>query len=326
MLGLAVIVDRGRRRGRDPAHRRHRGRRPTSSTCCSSACRWRSPPCPRGCRRSCRSCSRSACSAWPASTRSSRSCRRSRRWGRRRWSARTRPGTLTRNEMTIEKVVTASGEVDVTGSGYRPEGELRVDGRPLDDPVAARRGPRRARRRQPGQRRRAARGRRRVDDPGRSRPRPRSSSPRRRSRARPRRGEARFERVGEVPFTSERKLMSTLAGRRRARGRHRRRHQGRARRAARALHRRARRRRGAPAHRRPPRARCSPRSTGSPTSRCARWPSPTGRCPTASRPPRGRVDRARARLPRHGRHHRPAAPGGARGHRRGARPRACGSS
>ena len=35
-------------------------------------------------------------------------------------------GTLTRNEMTIEKVVTGSGEVDVTGSGYRPEGELRV--------------------------------------------------------------------------------------------------------------------------------------------------------------------------------------------------------
>ena len=31
--------------------------------------------------------------------------------------------------------MTGSGEVDVTGSGYRPEGELRVDGRPLDDPV-----------------------------------------------------------------------------------------------------------------------------------------------------------------------------------------------
>jgi len=42
-------------------------------------------------------------------------------------------GTLTRNEMTIVKVVTASGEVDVTGSGYRPDGELQVDGRPLDD-------------------------------------------------------------------------------------------------------------------------------------------------------------------------------------------------
>jgi P-type Ca2+ transporter type 2C len=44
-------------------------------------------------------------------------------------------GTLTKNEMTIEKVVTPSVEAEVTGSGYRPEGELRVDGRPLDDPV-----------------------------------------------------------------------------------------------------------------------------------------------------------------------------------------------
>jgi potassium/sodium efflux P-type ATPase len=44
-------------------------------------------------------------------------------------------GTLTRNEMTIVKVTTPSGEVDVTGSGYRPEGELRVDGQLADDPV-----------------------------------------------------------------------------------------------------------------------------------------------------------------------------------------------
>jgi calcium-translocating P-type ATPase len=44
-------------------------------------------------------------------------------------------GTLTKNEMTIEKVVTASGEVEVTGTGYRPEGELRVDGAALTDPV-----------------------------------------------------------------------------------------------------------------------------------------------------------------------------------------------
>jgi len=44
-------------------------------------------------------------------------------------------GTLTRNEMTIVKVLTPSGEVEVTGSGYRPDGELQLDGRPLDDPV-----------------------------------------------------------------------------------------------------------------------------------------------------------------------------------------------
>jgi len=42
-------------------------------------------------------------------------------------------GTLTRNEMTIVKVVTASGEVEITGSGYHPDGELQVDGRLLDD-------------------------------------------------------------------------------------------------------------------------------------------------------------------------------------------------
>ena len=52
----------------------------------------------------------------------------------------------------------------------------------------------------------------------------------------------RFERLGEVPFTSERKLMSTLQPTRGARNRAR--HQGCARRAARALHARACRRRG----------------------------------------------------------------------------------
>jgi magnesium-transporting ATPase (P-type) len=68
-------------------------------------------------------------------------------------------GTLTRNEMTIEKVVTPSGDVDVTGSGYRPEGELRRNGN--------RRGPRAPRRRLSRERRRPAGGGREVDDPGR---------------------------------------------------------------------------------------------------------------------------------------------------------------
>src|SRR5581483_7256183 len=44
-------------------------------------------------------------------------------------------GTLTKSEMTIQKVVTGSGEVDVTGTGYRPEGELLHEGRPLGDGV-----------------------------------------------------------------------------------------------------------------------------------------------------------------------------------------------
>jgi potassium/sodium efflux P-type ATPase len=44
-------------------------------------------------------------------------------------------GTLTKNEMTIERVVTASGEVEITGSGYAPVGEVVVAGEPVADPV-----------------------------------------------------------------------------------------------------------------------------------------------------------------------------------------------
>ncbi len=33
-------------------------------------------------------------------------------------------GTLTKNEMTVERVVTASGEVAITGTGYAPEGDM----------------------------------------------------------------------------------------------------------------------------------------------------------------------------------------------------------
>ncbi|MGH9116520.1 MAG: cation-translocating P-type ATPase [Acidimicrobiales bacterium] len=42
-------------------------------------------------------------------------------------------GTLTKNEMTIERIVTHSGEVEVTGIGYRPEGDVLAGGRPLTD-------------------------------------------------------------------------------------------------------------------------------------------------------------------------------------------------
>ncbi|MCY7290070.1 MAG: cation-transporting P-type ATPase, partial [Cryobacterium sp.] len=44
-------------------------------------------------------------------------------------------GTLTRNEMTIQQVLTASGRVDVTGVGYRPEGDILQEGGPLTDPA-----------------------------------------------------------------------------------------------------------------------------------------------------------------------------------------------
>ncbi|MDQ2689943.1 MAG: cation-translocating P-type ATPase [Chloroflexota bacterium] len=41
-------------------------------------------------------------------------------------------GTLTRNEMTIQRIVTRSGEVAITGTGYAPDGEFRVDGGALE--------------------------------------------------------------------------------------------------------------------------------------------------------------------------------------------------
>jgi magnesium-transporting ATPase (P-type) len=42
-------------------------------------------------------------------------------------------GTLTRSQMTIVKVAAPSGEVDVTGSGYHPEGRFEVEGHPLGE-------------------------------------------------------------------------------------------------------------------------------------------------------------------------------------------------
>jgi Ca2+-transporting ATPase len=47
--------------------------------------------------------------------------------------ASDKTGTLTKNEMTVRTVVTASGRVDVTGTGYAPQGELWQGGRALAD-------------------------------------------------------------------------------------------------------------------------------------------------------------------------------------------------
>ncbi|KAB8291974.1 cation-translocating P-type ATPase [Bifidobacterium avesanii] len=47
-------------------------------------------------------------------------------------------GTLTRNEMTVERIVTPSGEVQVTGTGYAPKGQMvGLDGNdlPADSPL-----------------------------------------------------------------------------------------------------------------------------------------------------------------------------------------------
>jgi magnesium-transporting ATPase (P-type) len=118
-------------------------------------------------------------------------------------------GTLTENEMTIEVVVTPSGAADLTGTGYQPSGELLVDGRPLEDPVhlaevhAVLTG---------GSLANDAVLQRGDDGEWTVQGDPTEAAflvaEAKVGIAEARR--ARFERVGEVPFTSERKLMSTV--------------------------------------------------------------------------------------------------------------------
>jgi Ca2+-transporting ATPase len=118
-------------------------------------------------------------------------------------------GTLTRNEMTVRVVVTASGTVDLTGTGYDPAGEVLQGGRPIADPALreevertlaagalasnatlAREGGRWAVLGDPTEGALVVAARK-VAQAGRAPL------------------EERFPRRGEVPFTSERKLMST---------------------------------------------------------------------------------------------------------------------
>jgi P-type E1-E2 ATPase len=52
--------------------------------------------------------------------------------------ATDKTGTLTKNEMTIQRVITHSGEVTIEGTGYRPEGAITAEERvvgegPLND-------------------------------------------------------------------------------------------------------------------------------------------------------------------------------------------------
>src|SRR5690606_808128 len=42
--------------------------------------------------------------------------------------ASDKTGTLTRNEMTVRSVITASGRVNFEGTGYSPEGAIAVEG------------------------------------------------------------------------------------------------------------------------------------------------------------------------------------------------------
>jgi magnesium-transporting ATPase (P-type) len=117
-------------------------------------------------------------------------------------------GTLTRNEMTILRIVTHSGEVTVSGTGYRPEGDVTTDGEPLES------GPLRSEVRAVlGGGSLASDARLREED-GRwivhGDPTEAAFLVAERKLGTADKRSARFHRRAEIPFSSERKLMSTL--------------------------------------------------------------------------------------------------------------------
>lgn len=123
--------------------------------------------------------------------------------------ASDKTGTLTKNEMTVRVVVTASGRVQLSGSGYAPEGEVSRDGGgPIDGTLrielerslaVADRASNAILQEQDGHWKV-------LGDPTEGAL----------CVAAAKAGlehellEARFQRVGEIPFSSERKLMSTI--------------------------------------------------------------------------------------------------------------------
>jgi len=117
-------------------------------------------------------------------------------------------GTLTRNQMTIVRVITRSGAVDVTGTGYAPEGELVAGGRALGD------GPLRDETRIVLSGGSLANDASLREENGRwlmlGDPTEAAFLVAERKAGFDEERNIRFHRVAEVPFTSERKLMSTL--------------------------------------------------------------------------------------------------------------------
>ncbi len=117
-------------------------------------------------------------------------------------------GTLTRNEMTVCRVVTRSGEVEITGSGIRPDGEL------LDNGHAIAPGPLSEEARivlSGGSLANAASIREeRGDWVVHGDPTEVAFLVAEHKAGFDRERDGRFERVGEVPFTSERMLMTTM--------------------------------------------------------------------------------------------------------------------
>ncbi len=117
-------------------------------------------------------------------------------------------GTLTNNEMTIQRIATRSGVVEVSGAGVRPDGEVTLDGAPLPagplrDEVAVVLGG--------GS---LANDATLTEENGiwtvQGDPTEAAFLVAERKLGTSERRAARFTRVGEVPFTSERKLMSTI--------------------------------------------------------------------------------------------------------------------
>ncbi|MGZ8606806.1 MAG: cation-translocating P-type ATPase [Actinomycetota bacterium] len=117
-------------------------------------------------------------------------------------------GTLTKSEMTIQRIVTASGQVTVTGIGYRPEGEVVLGDEPL------REGPVRDEVRAVLWGGSLANDAVLREDDGswtiQGDPTDAAFLVAERKLGVTDRRAARFTRVGHVPFTSERKLMSTI--------------------------------------------------------------------------------------------------------------------
>ena len=118
-------------------------------------------------------------------------------------------GTLTRSEMTIERVMTASGSSRITGTGYAPDGQVEHEGAALtsgpvhQEHIAVLSGGSLAGN---AELRQTAGGEWRIEgDPTEA-----AFLVAERKFGMTERRKRRFERVGEIPFTSERKMMSTI--------------------------------------------------------------------------------------------------------------------
>ena len=124
--------------------------------------------------------------------------------------ASDKTGTLTRSEMTIERVMTASGNTRLTGVGYAPDGRIEHEGQLLEagpllaENIVVLSGgslASNAELHETGEGRWEIQG-----DPTEA-----AFLVAERKIGADERRMQRFERVGEVPFTSERKMMSTIA-------------------------------------------------------------------------------------------------------------------